>query len=76
MLQIQSFMYFLFAGLCEIDGYLVWLWPRENMSFWYAVIGVFILVLYGIVSHASTRLPAAIVTSIHAKERNVGNNML
>jgi small multidrug resistance family-3 protein len=50
VLQIQSFLYFLLAGLCEISGgYLVWLWLRENKSLWYAVIGALILVLYGII---------------------------
>src|SRR5262249_22131000 len=50
VLQIQSFLYFLLAGLCEIGGgYLVWLWLRENKRLWYAATGAVILVLYGII---------------------------
>ena len=31
----KSLFYFLLAGICEIGGgYLVWLWLRENKSFW------------------------------------------
>lgn len=41
---------FLLAGLAEIGGgYLIWLWIREQYSFWYGVIGAIVLVLYGII---------------------------
>lgn len=47
---IQSILFFVLAGLCEIGGgYLVWLALREGKSIWFAVIGVAILGLYGAV---------------------------
>src|SRR2546428_11733874 len=50
VLQIQSFLYFLLAGLCEIGGgFLVWLWLRENKSLWYAATAGLILFFYGII---------------------------
>lgn len=46
----KSILLFLLAGLCEIaGGYLIWLWLREGKSFWFAVIGALVLVLYGII---------------------------
>ena len=46
----RSIFYFLLAGLCEIGGgYLVWLWLREGKSFWLAIAGAVILVLYGVI---------------------------
>ncbi len=46
----KSIIYFLIAGICEIGGgYLVWLWLREGKSFWLAVVGAFLLILYGVV---------------------------
>jgi len=46
----KSLFYFLTAGLFEIGGgYLVWLWLREGKSFWVAVLGAVVLVLYGVV---------------------------
>jgi small multidrug resistance family-3 protein len=48
--MVKSLLYFLVAGLCEIGGgYLVWLWLRENKSIWLAVVGAFVLVLYGVI---------------------------
>jgi small multidrug resistance family-3 protein len=48
--QINSLIYFLLAGLCEIGGgYLIWLWLRENKSVWYGIVGAVVLVLYGII---------------------------
>lgn len=48
--QINSLIYFLLAGLCEIGGgYLIWLWLRENRSVWYGIVGAVVLVLYGII---------------------------
>jgi small multidrug resistance family-3 protein len=50
MEQVKSIFYFILAGLCEIGGgYLVWIWLRENKSFWYAVAGAVVLVVYGVV---------------------------
>src|SRR5262249_3761249 len=50
MIQLQSFLYFLLAGLCEIGGgYLILLWLRENKGPLYAATGALILVLYGII---------------------------
>jgi len=46
----ESIIYFLIAGVCEIGGgYLVWLWLREGKSFWLAILGALVLVLYGII---------------------------
>jgi small multidrug resistance family-3 protein len=37
---INSLFYFLIAGLCEIGGdYLVWLWLREDKSWWLGLVG-------------------------------------
>ena len=48
---IKSVLYFILAGLCEIGGgYLIWLWLRDSGSFWIAILGGIILVLYGIVA--------------------------
>ncbi|MGH9999565.1 MAG: YnfA family protein [Nitrosopumilaceae archaeon] len=45
-----SIFFFFIAGLCEIGGgYLVWLWLREDFSWWIGVLGGFVLFLYGIV---------------------------
>jgi small multidrug resistance family-3 protein len=50
MQVIESIIYFIIAGLCEIGGgYLVWLWLREGASIWFGVFGAIILVLYGII---------------------------
>lgn len=46
----KSMFYFVVAGLFEIGGgYLVWLWLREGKTFWFAVLGAVILLLYAIV---------------------------
>ena len=45
-----SIFFFFIAGLCEIGGgYLVWLWLRDDFSWWVGGIGGFILFLYGVV---------------------------
>jgi small multidrug resistance family-3 protein len=50
MAVVQSLLFFLLAGVCEIGGgYLVWLWLREGRSIWLGVIGGLVLVLYGII---------------------------
>lgn len=50
MLITKSVFYFIIAGLCEIGGgYLIWLWLREGKSIGLAVLGAFVLVLYGII---------------------------
>jgi len=47
---IQSLIFFILAGLCEIGGgYLVWLWLREDKGAWFGVLGGAVLVLYGII---------------------------
>jgi small multidrug resistance family-3 protein len=46
----KSAMLFVLAGLCEIGGgYLVWLWLRNEKSFFLGLLGGFILFLYGVV---------------------------
>ncbi len=48
--MIQSLLFFVLAGLCEIGGgYLFWLWLREGKSPWVAVIGGVLLVIYGVI---------------------------
>ncbi|PSF36573.1 hypothetical protein C7H19_12900 [Aphanothece hegewaldii CCALA 016] len=50
MALIKSLLYFLLAGFCEIGGgYLVWLWLREGKGIFVALIGWFLLILYGII---------------------------
>lgn len=47
---IKSIIYFIIAGIFEIGGgYLIWLWLREGKTFWFAILGGIILILYGIV---------------------------
>ncbi len=47
---INSVLYFILAGLCEIGGgYLVWLWLREGKPFLYGLWGAIILVIYGVI---------------------------
>jgi small multidrug resistance family-3 protein len=47
---IQSLIYFLLAGLCEIGGgYLVWLWLREGKGLGVGLAGGLILFCYGII---------------------------
>lgn len=46
----KSLFFFVVAGLCEIGGgYLVWLWLRDDKSFWLGMLGGLILFAYGIV---------------------------
>lgn len=53
---INSFFYFIIAGLCEIGGgYLVWLWLREGKSPVFALAGSALLTVYGFVA---TKQPA------------------
>lgn len=53
----KSVFLFLLAGLCEIGGgYLVWLWLRDGKNLLLGVIGVIVLVLYGVIP---TLQPAA-----------------
>ena len=47
---LKSLGYFLLAGIFEIGGgYLIWLWLKEGKGIPYAIIGSFILVLYGVI---------------------------
>lgn len=47
---VQSIIYFILAGLCEIGGgYLMWLWLRESRPISYGLFGAVILVLYGVI---------------------------
>lgn len=55
MLLIKSLTLFVLAGLCEIGGgYLIWLSIKEGKPFWYALIGVVILAIYGFVATLQT----------------------
>ncbi len=52
---VQSILYFLIAGLCEIGGgYLVWLWLREGKSIWLGMLGGLILFLYAVIPTLQT----------------------
>jgi len=52
---ILSISLFLLAGLCEIGGgYLIWLYLRDNKSWWLGLLGGIILVIYGIVATLQT----------------------
>lgn len=52
---LQSMLYFLIAGLCEIGGgYLVWLWLREGKSIWLGVLGGLLVFLYAIIPTLQT----------------------
>lgn len=47
---LQSAVFFILAGLCEIGGcYLVWLWLRDGKPFSFALLGGVILFIYGII---------------------------
>ncbi|MBI3640671.1 MAG: hypothetical protein HY223_10260, partial [Thaumarchaeota archaeon] len=40
---LTSIFFFFVAGLCEIGGgYLIWLWLRDDFSWWVGAIGGFI----------------------------------
>ncbi|MDW7731551.1 MAG: YnfA family protein [Methanolobus sp.] len=44
-----TILLFILAGIFEIgDGYLIWLWIRENRDLSFAVLGAVVLFLYGI----------------------------
>lgn len=46
----KSLFYFILAGLCEIGGgYLIWLWLRQDKSFWFGLLGAVLLTVYGII---------------------------
>ncbi|MBD1909800.1 MULTISPECIES: YnfA family protein [unclassified Leptolyngbya] len=50
MTLVNSLIYFVLAGLCEIGGgYLIWLWIKEARDLRYALIGGVLLFLYGII---------------------------
>ncbi|OKH50276.1 hypothetical protein NIES2101_19815 [Calothrix sp. HK-06] len=56
MQLMNSLLYFVLAGLCEIGGgYLVWLWLREGKSAWLGLVGSILLTVYGFVA---TKQPA------------------
>jgi small multidrug resistance family-3 protein len=47
---LRSLLFFIVAGVCEIGGgYLFWQWLRNGQSYWLALAGVALLILYGIV---------------------------
>jgi len=46
----RSLFFFILAGLCEIGGgYLMWLWLRDGRAAWFALLGAFVLAIYGII---------------------------
>lgn len=50
MENVKSIFYFVAAGLCEIGGgYLIWLCLREGKGIWFAIAGVIILFLFGVI---------------------------
>ena len=47
----KSIIIFVLAGIGEIGGgYLIWLYLREDKSYWYGVAGAVIMVLYGVIA--------------------------
>ncbi|WP_435015509.1 YnfA family protein [Tundrisphaera sp. TA3] len=47
---LLAILLFLAAGLCEIGGgYLVWACLRDRRSPWFGVVGVALLILYGVI---------------------------
>lgn len=47
---LKSIVWFIVAGFCEIaGGYFVWIWVKESKSFWYAIMGMCLLILYGFI---------------------------
>ena len=51
MMIFKLLFIFILAGLCEIGGgYMVWLWLRENKSWWFGLSGGIILFAYGIIA--------------------------
>jgi len=52
---LYAIILFVLAGLAEIGGgYLIWLWLREGMPFWYGIMGSIILVAYGVIPTLQT----------------------
>lgn len=48
---LKTTFIFILAGICEIGGgYLIWLSIKEGKSFWFALAGSLILILYGFVA--------------------------
>ena len=48
---LKSISIFILAGLFEIGGgYLIWLWLKEGKPFWFGILGMFILAMYGVVA--------------------------
>lgn len=44
----KSIFFFIITGIAELGGaYLIWLWIREGKSAWYALAGVAVLFIYG-----------------------------
>jgi small multidrug resistance family-3 protein len=55
MTVLKSLFLFTLAGICEIGGgYLIWLWFKEDRSFWYGICGALLLSLYGVVATYQT----------------------
>jgi small multidrug resistance family-3 protein len=51
MIIFKSVIIFILAGICEIaGGYCYWIWLREGKSPWFALLGTFILTLYGYIA--------------------------
>lgn len=55
MAIINSFFFFIIAGLFEIGGgYLVWLWLKQDKPLWYGILGGCILAGYGVAATLQT----------------------
>ncbi|MBD2498101.1 YnfA family protein [Nostoc sp. FACHB-280] len=49
--MMKSLIYFVWTGLFELGGcYLIWLWLKQDQSFWLGILGGITLVLYGVIS--------------------------
>jgi small multidrug resistance family-3 protein len=48
---VKALTLFILAGIAEIGGgYLIWQWLREGKSFYWGILGAFILVIYGVIA--------------------------
>lgn len=47
---IKFIFYFILVGIFEIGGgYFIWIWLCDGKSFLYGIVGVIVLILYGII---------------------------
>ncbi|PAF44392.1 YnfA family protein [Helicobacter sp. 11S02629-2] len=53
--MIKSIFYFLLACIFEVGGgYLVWIWIKGDRSLWIGILGMVMLIVYGLVATLQT----------------------